>query len=198
MSQTEHWFNKTACSSRSRGSSSTTGHQIHDQSPHAFLAEVPIHAVGNARPAPTGSISMIGASHHPYRHAHPLCDLEAAVRATQEAGSAAKAQYEEKLAAQQDMHRIQLDSGQQRIDDAQRALEDARSTMKGLEEQIAANRQDMVGLKEELRAAKLPSPVHKEALDALQAQNTALRENNTELVLRARAIDARYRTGDLV
>ena len=80
MSQTEHWFNKTACSSRSRGSSSTTGHQIHDQSPHVFLAEVPIHAVGNARPAPTGSISMIGASHHPYRHAHPLCDLEAAVR----------------------------------------------------------------------------------------------------------------------
>lgn len=127
-----------------------------------------------------------------------LSDLEATVRATEETGSAMKAQYEDKLASLEEVHRIQLDSGQQRIDDAQKAFEDARLTMKGLEEQIAASRQDMAALKEELREAKLPSPAHKESLDALQAEITALRADNTELVLRARSIDARYRTGNLV
>lgn len=120
------------------------------------------------------------------------------MRAMQEAGSSVKAQYEDKLVAQEEMFQIQLASGQQRIDDAQKALEDTRSMLKGLEEQVAAGRQDIVALKEELREAKLPSPARKEAIDALQAETAALRTDNTELVLRARSIDARYRVGDLV
>lgn len=127
-----------------------------------------------------------------------VADLEFSARTAQETGSSMKAQYEDKLATQEDAHRIQLESAQQRIDDAQKALADVRATIRGQEEQIAASRKDITALKEELREARLPSPAHKEAVDALQIEITALRVNNTELILRARSIDARYRTGDLV
>lgn len=127
-----------------------------------------------------------------------LADLEATMRVIQEAGSAVRVQYEEKLSTQEEVYRLQLASGQQRVDDSQKALEDARLRIKGLEQQVETSKQDITALREELREAKLPSPVHKEALDALAAELTALRADNTELVLRARTIDARYRTGDLV
>ncbi|KAI0702888.1 hypothetical protein BC835DRAFT_23609 [Cytidiella melzeri] len=127
-----------------------------------------------------------------------LSDLEACVRAAQDSGMMAKAEYEDKLARQQEEYLKQLDLEQQRIGDAHNALEDARAMVKSLEEQVTASRQELSELRDELRDAKIPSPAHKEAIDALTSQITALREEKTELVLRARSIDSRYRTGDLV
>ncbi|KAI0347245.1 hypothetical protein BDW22DRAFT_510605 [Trametopsis cervina] len=126
-----------------------------------------------------------------------VTDLEVAMRVAHESGTALKAEYEDKLTRQEEAHRLQLELGQHRIEDAQRALEDTRSTIKSLEEQASVSRDDITALRNELREAKLPSPAHKEAIDALTSQTSALRQENTELVLRARSIDARYRTGDL-
>lgn len=136
-------------------------------------------------------------------------DLEATVRAVQQSGTAVKAEYEDKLVKQAEMHHVQLDKQaeahqvqlglvQQRVDDAHNALENARSTVKSLEEEVSTSRQELLVARDEIQLAKLPSPAHKEAIDSLNAEIMALREEKTELVLRARSIDSRYRTGDLV
>lgn len=103
-----------------------------------------------------------------------------------------------RMAKQDDSNRVQLELAERRVSDVQSALDDARASLRSLEEQIASAKQEMLDLRDELREARLPDPGYKEAVDALTAQITALRLENTELVLRARSIDARYRTGDLV
>lgn len=125
-------------------------------------------------------------------------NLEGAARLQREEMIAIKAGYDERLGEQVEAHRAQACLEEKRFDDAQRALEDGRAVMKSLEDQLSSSKQDILTLREELREGKLPSPAHKEAVDALSAQITALRLDNTELVLRARTIDARYRAGDLV
>lgn len=109
-----------------------------------------------------------------------------------------KADYDERIVKLEDAHRVQLELSEKRVDEVHVALEDARTVAKSHEEQVASSKQETLTLREELREARLPSPAHKETLDALTAQITALRLENTELVLRARSIDSRYRTGDLV
>ena len=109
-----------------------------------------------------------------------------------------KAEFGDRVAQQEAAYRIQLELVEKRIGDIQAALEDARATVKGQEEQLLIGKQEMVVLRKELQEARLPDPVHKETVDALTAQCTALRQENTELVLRSRTIDSRYRTGDLV
>lgn len=138
-----------------------------------------------------------------------MSSLEAATREASRTGTAVKAEYEDKLAVQVEVHRaelekqaeahrMQLDLVQLRVEDAHKTLEDARSTVKSLEEEVSASRQELSAVRGELQQAKLPSPAHKEAIDTLNSEITALREENTELVLRARSIDSRYRTGNLV
>ncbi|KAI0091997.1 hypothetical protein BDY19DRAFT_573185 [Irpex rosettiformis] len=135
-------------------------------------------------------------------------DLEATVRATQHNVSAVKGDYEDKLAKQveghsiqlekqAEAHRVQLDLVQQRVEDAHKTIEDARSKVKSLEEELSFSRQELSAVRDDLQQAKLPSPAHKEAIDALSSEIMALREEKTEMVLRARSIDSRYRTGDL-
>ena len=125
-------------------------------------------------------------------------DLEASARLQREELIAIKSDYEGWVAKEGESHRLQLELAEKRVDEMHIALEDARATVRGHEEQVASAKQEMQTLREELREAMRPSPVHKEAVDALTAQITALRLENTELVLRARSIDSRYRTGDLV
>ncbi|KAI0773452.1 hypothetical protein BC629DRAFT_1528565 [Irpex lacteus] len=104
--------------------------------------------------------------------------------AVQQSGTAVKAEYEDKLVKQAEMHHLNWTNRRKRIkctcDDAHNALENARSTVKSLEEEVSTSRQELL-----------------EAIDSLNAEIMALREEKTELVLRARSIDSRYRTGDL-
>lgn len=102
------------------------------------------------------------------------------------------------MAQQEGAHRVQMDLAEKRVNDLHAALEDARVTVKNNEELLASSKQDILALREELRDARLPSPAHKEAVDALGAQIAALRLENTELMLRARSIGSRYRARDLV
>lgn len=127
-----------------------------------------------------------------------LATLEGSMKAAQDSRIQMEAEYEGKLTKQEEAHCMQLDLARQRNEDAHKALEDARAAVKSLEEQVSAGRQEVLILRDELREAKLPSAAHKEAIDTLTMQITAFREEKTELVLRARSIDSRYRTGDLV
>jgi peptidoglycan hydrolase CwlO-like protein len=127
-----------------------------------------------------------------------LTTLEGYLRAAQDSRIQLEAEYEGKLNKHEEVHSMQLDLAQQRNEDAHKALEDARATVKSLEEQVSTHRQEALTLRDELREAKLPSAAHTEAIDTLTAQITAFREEKTELILRARSIDSRYRTGDLV
>ena len=79
-----------------------------------------------------------------------------------------------------------------------KALEDARATTRTLETELASAKGTLDALRDELRQAKPPSCTHQEVIDVLNAQTMALRAENTDLMLRARNIDARYRAGDLV
>ena len=127
-----------------------------------------------------------------------LGDLETSALLHREELATAKADYNERIAKLEDARGVQLELAEKRVSDAHAALQDARAAIKNNEEQVAFAKQEILTLREELREARLPSPAHKEAVDALTAQITALRLENTELVLRARSIDSRYRAGDLV
>ncbi|EKM59216.1 uncharacterized protein PHACADRAFT_169695 [Phanerochaete carnosa HHB-10118-sp] len=124
-------------------------------------------------------------------------DLEGTVRAQREEITTIKADYDGRVAKQEDNSRVQLELAEKRIGDVQSALDQARASVKSFEEQIASGKQEIFTLRQELREARLPDPAHKDAIDTLTGQISALRLENTELVLRARSIDARYRTGDL-
>ena len=125
-------------------------------------------------------------------------DLEVAAQLQEQAASALETEYLTKQEEQETTLRNQLALVTGRADDIKSALEEARATCEGLEAQVAAEKKLVTLLQEELREAKLPSSAHQEAVDTLNAQIMALRSENTDLVLRARNIDARYKTGDLV
>ncbi|KIP10723.1 hypothetical protein PHLGIDRAFT_115276 [Phlebiopsis gigantea 11061_1 CR5-6] len=108
-------------------------------------------------------------------------DLEASARMQREELIAIKADYDERVAKEEDSHRIQLELAEKRVNEVHVALEDARAIVKNHEDQVASAKQEMQTQREELREALRPSPVHKEAVDALTAQITALRLENTEL-----------------
>ncbi|GJE84222.1 hypothetical protein PsYK624_002980 [Phanerochaete sordida] len=124
-------------------------------------------------------------------------ELEAAVHAHREELITIRADYDGRVKKQENNNRMHLELAEKRAGDLQSALDESRASVKSLEEQIASGKQEILAVRDELRDARLPDPAHKEALDALASQVTALRLENTELVLRARSIDARYRTGDL-
>ncbi len=120
------------------------------------------------------------------------------MRLQRETVIADKAHEDDKLSKLMENHSMQLGLEQGRVHDMQKVLEDTRTVLKTLEDQFASGKAEMSILREELKAARLPSPAHQEAVDALGAQISALRLENTALVLRTRSIDTRYRVGDLV
>lgn len=120
------------------------------------------------------------------------------MRLQREAVIADKAHEDDKLNKLTENHSMQLGLEQGLVRDMQKVLEDTRTVLKTLEDQLASGKAEMSTLREELKAARLPSPAHREAVDALGAQISALRLENTTLVLRTRSIDTRYRVGDLV
>ncbi|THG95481.1 hypothetical protein EW026_g6184 [Hermanssonia centrifuga] len=124
-------------------------------------------------------------------------DLEETMRLQRETVIADKAHEDDKLSKLMENHSMQLGLEQGRVHDMQKVLEDTRTVLKTLEDQFASGKAEMSILREELKAARLPSPAHQEAVDALGAQISALRLENTALVLRTRSIDTRYRVGDL-
>jgi hypothetical protein len=127
-----------------------------------------------------------------------ISDLEMTSRIRQEETIVMKTEFDERVAKQAEAHRVQLELSEKRVGDMQTALVDARGVIKNQEEQLAIGKQEIIASREELREARLPDPAHKETVDMLTRQCTALRVENTELVLRSRTIDARYRIGDLV
>ena len=124
--------------------------------------------------------------------------LEDEAQLQQQTASVLKTEYHAKLEEQETTFRNQLTLATGRADDIKSALEEAQATCEGLEAQMTAEKKLVTLLQEELREAKLPSSTHQEAVNTLNAQIMALRSENTDLVLRARNIDARYKTGDLV
>lgn len=125
-------------------------------------------------------------------------DLEDAARLQDQATAVMKAEYDAKLLEQETAFHRQLAQETSRVDDIGKALGEAHATREGLEAQVVTEKNLVALLQEELREAKLPSSAHQEVVDTLNAQIVALRSENTELMLRARNIDARCKAGDLV
>lgn len=125
-------------------------------------------------------------------------DLEDAARLQDQATAVMKAEYDAKLQEQQTAFHGQLAQEASRVDDIGKALGEAHATREGLEAQVVTEKNLVALLQEELREAKLPSSAHQEVVDVLNAQILALRSENTNLMLRARNIDARCKAGDLV
>lgn len=125
-------------------------------------------------------------------------DFEEATHLQEQATIAIKVEYEAKLRQQDKNHQSQLVSESERTNSAQTALADMQVTVNSLEVQLASGKDEIASLKDELKQAKLPSPAHQETVDVLNAQIAALRSENTDILLRTRNIDTRWRAGDLV
>ena len=115
----------------------------------------------------------------------------------QEAELSANAkEYEEKFKTQEELYRSRIDAEEKRASRAEYDLTASRVTVQTLQENLAAVTAEGQSLREQLCNSLLPDPT--EEVAALRHHVQVLEAERSSLLERAKAIDVRYKQGDLV
>lgn len=127
-----------------------------------------------------------------------IVDLQQAAVAAQEGYNNMRADYEARLLKQEESYGVQIKLSDKRAEDSQKLLDETRATCRSLQDQASNTSQELARLRDDLQKEKMCSIQQKESSDTVGAQLMSLKQENAELVLRAKSLQARYKRGDLV
>lgn len=117
----------------------------------------------------------------------------------QEAELSANAkEYEEKFKTQEELYRSRIDAEEKRASRAEYDLTASHATVQTLQENLAAVTAEGQSLREQLSNSLPPDPTVSEEVAALRHHVQVLEAERSSLLNRAKAIDVRYKQGDLV
>ena len=117
----------------------------------------------------------------------------------QEAELSANAkEYEEKFKAREELYRGRIVAEEKQASRAEYDLAALRATVQTLQENLATVTAEGQSLREQLSDSLLPDPTLSEEVAALRHHVHVLEAERSSLLERAKAIDVRYKQGDLV